>query len=59
MWHIGIDLHRRTVVMAMVHDSGDAGEPTTFGCRETDKIVEYVRRFKPFRALIEATSTYR
>jgi transposase len=59
MWHIGIDLHRRTVVMAMVHDSGDAGEPTTFGCRETDKIVEYVRRFKPFRAVIEATSTYR
>ena len=43
MWHIGIDLHRRTVVMAMVHDSGEAGEPTTFGCRETDRIVEYVR----------------
>ena len=59
MWHIGIDLHRRTVVMAMVHDSGEVGEPTTFGCRETDRIVEFVRRFKPFRAVIEATSTYR
>lgn len=59
MWHIGIDLHRRTVVMAIVHDSGEVGEPTTFGCRETDRIVEFVRRFKPFRAVIEATSTYR
>jgi transposase len=33
MWHLGIDLHRRTVVLAAVHDSGEAAEPKTFGCQ--------------------------
>jgi hypothetical protein len=59
VWHIGIDLHRRTVVMATVHDTGEVAEPVTFGCRESDRILQYVRRFKPFRVVIEAISTYR
>ena len=59
MWHLGIDLHRRTVVLAAVHDSGQAAEPQTFGCQDTNRIIEHVRGFKPFRAVIEATSTYR
>jgi transposase len=58
MWHLGIDLHRRTVVMAAVHDSGETIEPRTFGCRDVDRIMEYVRGLQPFRAVIEATSTY-
>ena len=33
MWHIGIDLHRRTVV---------AAAPVTFGCQDTDRIIERV-----------------
>ena len=57
-WHIGIDLHRRTVVVAAVHDSGEVSEAKTFGCQQTDRMVEHVRRFKPFRVVIEATSTY-
>ena len=59
MWHIGIDLRRRTVVLAAVSDSGVAAEPKTFGCQESDRIVEHVRQLKPFQAVIEATSTYR
>lgn len=59
MWHVGIDLHRRTVVVAAVHDSGEVTEPETFGCQETDRIVDHLRRFQPFRAVIEASSTYR
>ncbi len=59
MWHLGVDLHRRTVVLAAVHDSGETAEPKTFGCRDVNQIVEHVRRFQPFRAVIEATSTYR
>ncbi len=31
MWHLGIDLHRRTVMLATVHDSGEVVEPKTFG----------------------------
>lgn len=59
MWHIGIDLHRRTVVIAAVRDSGEVTEPKTLACQETDRIIEHVRHLKPFRAVIEATSTYR
>jgi transposase len=59
MWHLGIDLHRRTVVLAAVRDSGEAAEPKTFACQDVDRILEHVRCFKPFRAVIEATSTYR
>ena len=59
MWHIGIDLHRRTVVLAAVHDSGEVAQPASFGCQDTDTIIKHVKRFKPFRAVIEATSTYR
>lgn len=59
MWHIGIDLHRHTVVLAAVHDSGEVAELVTIPCRDTDEIIAFVRRFRPFRAVIEATSTYR
>jgi len=59
MWHIGIDFHRRTVVLAAVNDSGQAAEAKTFSCQATDEIVKHVRKLRPFRAVIEATSTYR
>jgi transposase len=59
MWHIGIDLHRRTVVMAAVNDSGQVVEPVTIECSQTTEILDHLRQFKPFRAVIEATATYR
>jgi hypothetical protein len=27
MWHVGIDLHRATVVLAAVNDAGEATKP--------------------------------
>jgi len=27
MWHIGVDLHRKTAVIAAVHDSGEVRPP--------------------------------
>ena len=59
MWYIGIDLHRATVVIAAVDDSGRAIEPARIACLDTDAILRAVRRLKPFRAVIEATSNYR
>lgn len=59
VWHLGIDLHRHTVVIAAVSDTGQAFEPVTHACRESETILETVRRLKPFRAVIEATATYR
>jgi transposase len=56
---LGIDLHRSTVVLAAVQDSGEVTEPKKLECRATDRIIKHVRHVKPFRAVIEATSTYR
>src|SRR4030066_235773 len=59
MWHVGIDLHREFVVMAAVRDNGEVMEPVRIACRDTDAISEVVRSLVPFRAVIEASGTYR
>jgi transposase len=59
MWHVGIDLHREFVVVAAVRDNGEIMEPVKIACRETEAIEEMIRSLVPFRAVIEATGTYR
>lgn len=59
MWHIGIDLHRRTVVMSAVNDSGEVVSPVTIECRNTKAILNFLEPLKPFRAVVESTATYR
>jgi transposase len=59
MWHVGIDLHRATVVLAAVNDAGQVQAPITLRCTEPEAIVEVVQKLQPFRAVIEATGTYR
>jgi transposase len=59
MWHVGIDLHKKTVVIAAVHDSGEARKALTIACRDTDAIQEAMRALMPFRAVVEASATYR
>ena len=38
MWHVGIDLHRVTVVIAAVNDAGEAMDPITIRCEDTEAI---------------------
>jgi transposase len=59
MWHIGIDLHRETVVIAAVNDAGEVTKPVTVRCEDTATIVNIVKALAPFRAVIEASATYR
>ena len=59
MWHVGIDLHRLTVVLAAVNDSGEAMNPMTIPCSDTAAIANAVNALGTFRAVIEATGTYR
>jgi transposase len=59
MWHVGIDLHKRTVVIAAVNDSGQARAPVTIECRNSPAILAAMEALKPFRAVIEASATYR
>jgi transposase len=59
MWHVGIDLHRLTVVIAAVDDQGNSWPARRIECQDSRAIVEAMRSLQPFRAVIEATGTYR
>ena len=59
MWHVGIDLHRETVVIAAVNDAGEVIKPVTIRCEDSAVVVEVVNALAPFRAVIEASATYR
>jgi transposase len=59
MWHIGIDLHRETVVFAAVNDVGEVRPPVRLPCSEVAQIVAAFEQLRPFRAVIEATRAYR
>jgi len=59
MWHVGIDLHREFVVVAAVNDAGKVMDPVRISCQETGAILDVVRALRPFRAVIEASGTYR
>jgi len=59
MWYVGIDLHRETVVIAAVDDNGQTTRPKTIRCTETEAIVQCLSALRPFRAVVEASATYR
>ncbi len=59
MWHVGIDLHRSTVVLAAVNDAGQSINPLTIPCTDTATIARTAELLGTFRAVIEATGTYR
>jgi transposase len=59
MWHVGIDLHRVTVVVAAVSDTGEAMNPITIPCSDTAAITDAMKALGTFRVVIEACGTYR
>lgn len=59
MWHVGIDLHRQALVIAAVDDEGKARAARRIPCQNRQAILETMRSLQPFRAVIEATGTYR
>jgi hypothetical protein len=59
MWHVGVDLHRQTLMIAAVNDTGEVTVPQRFQCSDTRGILHAFEQLKPFRVVIEATGTYR
>jgi transposase len=59
MWYAGIDLHRRTAVVAMLDGDSRRIRPRTFQCSRPAEIVEFFQAHRPFRAVIEASCAYR
>jgi transposase len=48
-----------TIVLAGVNDAGEVMKPITIRCEDTEAIRQMVEGLAPFRAVIEASGTYR
>jgi transposase len=59
MKFVGIDLHKRFLVVAVEDENGPVGKPKRLRCCDEDAIVEHFRALGPFRAVIEASCSYR
>ena len=59
MYYVGVDLHKRTLVVATEDDSGAREKPVSFSCRDSESIRTHFEGRVPFKAVIEASSSYR
>jgi len=59
MHYAGIDLHRNTLVVAVETESGPVGKAKQFPCQDAQAIYQHFERLQPFRAVVEASSSYR
>lgn len=59
MHYVGIDLHRRFLVVSVQNALGDTVLQQRFDCAGSTIIVRFFEKLKPFRAVIEASSSYR
>lgn len=59
MWHTGIDLHLKTLVVAAVDDEGLTRPVVRLECSDIEGIRRTFEELRPFRVVIEATGTYR
>ncbi len=59
MRFVGIDLHKRFLVVAVEDERGRPRKSRRFDCREVEEIRGYFKALGRFSAVIEASSSYR
>ena len=59
MKFVGIDLHKKHLVVAVEDENGPVGKPKRLWCRHEEAVVKFFRALGPFRAVIEASCSYR
>ena len=59
MNYIGIDLHKRDLVVAIESEHGPVDKPKRIACWNEVAISEFFTNHRPFEAVIEASSSYR
>ena len=58
MHYVGIDLHKKTIVVCVMNQDRKVTARRTFFCCETDEIREFFAALGTFRAVVEATASY-
>ena len=59
MHYAGIDLHKRSLSVSIENEFGPIGKPKSFPCQQVDEIFRYFSDLQPFKAVIEASGSYR
>jgi transposase len=58
MNYVGIDLHKKTIVLCVLNQHRVVRQRRTFACGQTDALREFFATLQPFRAVVEATASY-
>ncbi len=58
MNYVGIDLHKKTIVLCVMNQDLKVITRRTLACCQTEAIGEYFAGLGPFRAVVEATASY-
>ncbi len=55
---IGVDLHKKSITVCVMDQNRKVLARKTINCKETNEIVEFFRKFQPFKVVVEATASY-
>jgi transposase len=55
---VGIDLHKKTIVLCVLNQDRRVVARRSFPCTDREAIVEFFRGLAPFQAVVEATASY-
>jgi hypothetical protein len=55
---IGVDLHKKSITICVMDQSRKVLARKTINCKETTEIVNFFRKFRPFKVVVEATASY-
>lgn len=58
MKYVGIDLHKKIIVLCVMGKDRKVIERKTFSCCEVESIRKYFSKLKKFQAVVEATASY-
>ena len=58
MHHVGIDLHKKTIVLCVLDDQLKVTHRRTFACCQAEDIRGFFAGLGSFRAVVEATASY-
>jgi len=56
--YVGIDLHKKTIVLCVMDQDRKVTARRTFACCQTEAVRDFFRGLVPFRAVVEATASY-
>jgi transposase len=56
--YVGVDLHKKVIVICVVNQAYQVVERRRFLCCETDQIAEWFVAQRPFEVVVEATASY-